>query len=143
MDRLPRSNKGKSARRWKDGRKLDKEILPTLPSPGAVAVFMVCWFHAEYTERGYLVFDLTSKQVADRTGMTRESAKKMLARLTKGGVFAIRKNGCNQGGRSLGAERRITFQPYQKRGTGIPPLTDLTPLENGERKRAKRGTQTA
>ena len=114
MDRLPRTNKGKSAKRWKDGDRLEAVVLPTLPSPGAVAVFMVCWLNAAYTDQGYLVFDLTSTQIAARTRMTPSSAQKMLQRLTRGGVFATRKGGCNLGGRHLGSERRITFKPYRE-----------------------------
>lgn len=112
MDRLPRSNKGKSARRWKDGRKLQSDVIPTLPNAGCVSVFWACWFNAEYSERGYLVFDLTSTQLAPITGLDSRSVERHLQTLTKAGVFATRKDGCNIGGRSLGAERRITFQPY-------------------------------
>lgn len=113
MDRLPRSNKGKSARRWKDGRRLQAEVIPTLPNAGSVAVFWACWFNAEYTDRGYLVFDITSTELAPITGMKPRSVANVLQRLTSAGVFATRKGGCNMGGRSLGAERRITFQPYR------------------------------
>ena len=113
MDRLPRSNKGKSARRWTDGRKLQAEVIPTLPNPGCAAVFWACWFNAEYTSNGHLVFDMTSTALAPITGMDARSVERHLQRLTKGGVFATRKSGCNQGGRALGAERRITFQPYK------------------------------
>ncbi|OYP34137.1 hypothetical protein CGZ80_15870 [Rhodopirellula sp. MGV] len=110
---LPRSNKGKSARRWTDGRRLQDEVIPTLPNAGCVAVFWACWFNAEYTERGHLVFDLTSTQLAPLAGQNARSVERHLQTLTNGGVFATRKGGCNKGGRALGAERRITFQPFK------------------------------
>lgn len=114
MDRLPRTNKGKSARRWTDGRKLEEDVLPSLPTTGCVAVWWACWFNAKYTDGGKLVFDLTSTQLAARASMTPSSARRIIQKLTEGGVFATRKNGCNVGGRSLGAERQITFRPYRK-----------------------------
>lgn len=112
--REPRSNKGKSAKRWRDGRRLQKEVLPTLPNAGCAAVFWACWFNAEYSIRGFLVFDLTASQLSPLTGLDARTVQRHLAALTKGGVFATRKGGCNAGGRSLGAERCITFEPYQK-----------------------------
>ena len=114
MQRLPKSNKGKSALRWKHGRWLQCEVIPTLPNSGCAAVFWACWFNAEYTPEGNLVFDLTSTQLSALTGLQPRSVQRNLQLLTKGNVFATRKNGCNIGGRSLGAERKITFMPFEK-----------------------------
>ena len=111
--RHERSNRGLSAKRWKDGRRLRREVFPTLPSPTACAVLSCCWFHAEYTPEGWLVFDLTSTQIADECAATPGTVQKTLQKLTAGGVLETSKGGCNVGGRSLGSERRITFRKYE------------------------------
>ena len=114
MDRrLPRTNKGKSAQRWKDGRRLIAEILPTLPTPSHIAVLWVCWFHAGYTDGGITVFDLTSTQIGPVSGVSPRRAEAILQDLTRAGVIATRKCGMNKGGRGIGAERCITWRPYR------------------------------
>lgn len=114
MKRLSRSNKRKSARRWQDGRLLQDNVIPTLPNSGCAAIFWACWFNAAYTEDDDLVFDLTSSQLAPLTGLEPRTVQRNLQILTQANVFATRKKGCNYGGRSLGAERCITFAPFQK-----------------------------
>ncbi|QDS91834.1 hypothetical protein FF011L_05690 [Roseimaritima multifibrata] len=110
----PRSNKGKSAKRWATGDTLSDLVLPTLPKPSHCAILLVCWLHAKIGDDGKTIFDLTKEQIATRCGLKESTVKGLLRELETGGVIRTRKDGCNQGGRSLGSERMITFEPYQE-----------------------------
>lgn len=74
---------------------------------------MLCWLKAEIGYDGKMIFDLTKKQIADRCGLSVATVKGLLRELEAGGVIRTRRDGCNQGGRSLGSERMITFKPYR------------------------------
>lgn len=111
-ERMVRSNKGKSRQRWKDGRQLQTEILPSVPGSGHAAVLWACWFNAEITKGGVTVFDCTASQLAEMSGLSVRQVKRIMTDLTRHGVIATRRNGHNQGGRSIGAERCITWKPY-------------------------------
>lgn len=109
-----RSNAGKSPQRWKDGRRLATEIMPTLPGPSHCAVLWACWFFGELTPKGATVFNVTKSQLAKLSGISERSVQRILSELEESKVIATRKDGCNIGGRGLGSERIITWKPYQK-----------------------------
>jgi len=78
----------------------------------------VCWLHAKIGNDGKTIFDLTKKQIADRCALEEDTVKRLLRELEAGGVIKTRKDGCNKGGRSLGSERMITFEPYREPAKG-------------------------
>ena len=125
---LKRSNAGKSARRWADGRKLAECVMPTLPGVSYCAVLWTCWFHAELTEDDQkTVFDLTKGQIAKECCLSEKHVQRLLRDLERAGVIRTRKDGCNSGGRSLGSERLITYKPYREKsenGCADAPVLD-------------------
>lgn len=105
--KLEPAGKRRSEMRWEQGRMIFEDIAHTLPTPSHVLVLCYCWFRGRGRD---CVFSETHQQIADATRLQRESVRKIIRSLEKGGVIETVKKST---GRGHTTARKITGSKFQ------------------------------